>query len=177
MLEKNKLVILVNPLDQEIGQEKKLLAHQYGMLHRAFSVLVFRNIQGKTELLLQQRSKKKYHTGGLWTNTCCSHPQPNEPSLLKAAEERLKEEMGITIPLKEKGLFHYIASLDNDLYENELDHVLVGNYDPSEKIRVNPGEVEDYHWAEIKELQQDLELYPKKYTPWLKMALKIALET
>ena len=175
MSEKNQFVILVNPSDIAIGQEEKILAHRYGMLHRAFSILIFRDREGKKEILLQQRNKQKYHAGGLWTNTCCSHPQPQEKSLQQSAENRLKDEMGIDVSLQKKGVFHYLAKFDNGLYENEIDHVFIGYYDSDDTIPVNPDEVEDYRWVEVTTLQQDLEQSPTLYTPWLKQALQIAL--
>lgn len=169
-----QFVILVNPSDHQIGKEEKILAHQHAMLHRAFSVFIFRERHGQTELLLQQRSKKKYHGGGLWTNTCCSHPRPKE-NLLKSAEKRLKEEMGITVKLKKKGVFHYVAKLNNGLYENEIDHVFVGTYEDNKKIPINRKEVDNYRWVEVKKLKRDLIAHPKKYSPWLKQALALAL--
>lgn len=167
-------IILVDPEDNKIGEVEKILGHQYGMLHRAFSVLVFRQRNGQTETLLQQRNKNKYHGGGLWTNTCCSHPHSGESSTM-AAEKRLKDEMGIDIKLKEVGKFHYIAKLDHDMTENEIDHVFIGNYDADE-IPVNPAEVEDYLWMDINTLQMELKQYPQKYTPWFKQALDLALK-
>lgn len=167
-------VILVNPSDEAIGTEEKLIAHQYGMLHRAFSVLIFREQNGKKELLLQKRNIKKYHCGGLWTNTCCSHPRPEEADLLKAAENRLKEEMGISVPLHKKGVFHYIAKFDNGLCENEIDHVFVGTYQGHEAIEINLEEVEDFRWVEVNVLRDHMATAPEQYTPWLKEALQIA---
>lgn len=174
MAELETYVILVNPSDEAIGKEEKLLAHQYGMLHRAFSVLIFREENGKRELLLQQRNINKYHSGGLWTNTCCSHPRPNEADLLIAAQNRLQEEMGITIPLHKKGRFHYIAKFDNGLCENEIDHVFVGTYKGNGTIQINPDEVDDFQWVEVNALKDNLLTFPERYTPWLRQALEIA---
>src|ERR1700722_18026522 len=115
-------IILVNPMDKKIGMIEKIIGHRYAMLHRAFSILIFRRKNGKVETLLQQRSKKKYHAGGLWTNTCCSHPHPGEKILI-SARKRLKEEMGIDVKLKAIGKFHYVAPLDHGMTENEIDHV------------------------------------------------------
>lgn len=168
-------IILVNPKDERIGVIEKILAHEYGMLHRAFSVLIFRTKNGKLQSLLQQRSKKKYHGGGLWTNTCCSHPHPNE-KILPSAKKRLKDEMGIETKLKEIGKFHYVAPFANGLTENEIDHVLIGFY-AEDKIPFNRREVENYKWINVSALQKELVKNPKKYTPWFKQALDLALKS
>ncbi len=169
----NENIILVDPEDRKIGEIEKILAHEYAMLHRAFSVFIFRKRHGKLQLLLQQRSKKKYHGGGLWTNTCCSHPHPGEDTL-KSAEKRLKDEMGIKANLTELGKFHYVAQFDNGLTENEIDHVLVGTYEADE-IPINSNEVENYQWIDVDTLKQELATNPTKYTPWFKQALELAL--
>lgn len=166
-------IILVDPNNNTIGEIEKILGHRYGMLHRAFSVLVFRQRNGKIETLLQQRNKNKYHGGGLWTNTCCSHPHSGE-DLAITAEKRLKDEMGIDVKLKEVGKFHYIAKLDHGMTENEIDHVFIGTYD-ADDIPVNRAEVEDYLWIDVNILQKELNQYPEKYTPWFKQALELAL--
>jgi isopentenyl-diphosphate delta-isomerase type 1 len=168
-----KSVILVDPDDKKIGVMEKLIAHRYGMLHRAFSVFVFRRKGRSLELLLQKRNKDKYHAGGLWTNTCCSHPQPKETTK-DSAEKRLKKEMGIVVKLREAGVFHYIAQFDNGLTENEIDHVFVGFYE-KEKIRPDAEEVEDHRWMTMNALKKDLKANPSKYTPWFAKALKVAL--
>lgn len=165
-------IILVDPKDHKLGVVEKIIAHEYGMLHRAFSVLIFRNHHGKIETLLQQRSKKKYHAGGLWTNTCCSHPHPRE-NIVMSAEKRLENEMGIKIKLKEIGKFHYVAKFNNGLTENEIDHVMVGTYNG--EINVNSNEVEDYKWMKVDVLKRELVKNPKKYTPWFKQALELAI--
>lgn len=170
---KKEFIILVDPDDQEIGEIEKIRAHEYGMLHRAFSVLIFRERQGALELLLQQRNKNKYHCGGLWTNTCCSHPHAGE-TVHTAAIKRLQEEMGIETPLMEIGKFHYIAPFDNGLTENEMDHVFIGFYD-ADTIPVNKQEVEDYKWVEVGKLKQDFAVNPSIYTPWFEEALDMSL--
>lgn len=166
-------IILVDPKDRKLGEIEKLIAHEYAMLHRAFSVFIFRERHHGLQLLLQQRSKKKYHGGGLWTNTCCSHPHPGE-TVLASAEKRLKEEMGIRAKLREIGKFHYVAQFENGLTENEIDHVLIGHYDADE-IPINVKEVEDYCWMNVKSLQKELNTMPKKFTPWFKQALELSL--
>jgi len=166
-------VILVDEQDREIGIAEKLFAHEHARLHRAFSVFIFRKAGENRELLLQQRALGKYHTGGLWTNTCCSHPSTGE-ALLTTAERRLQEEMGIQTPLSAVGRFHYKAQVGQGLIENEMDHVLVGTY-PGEPV-INQQEVADYRWVNLKALEADLLTHPEHYTPWLAEALRISLK-
>ncbi|HRH59222.1 MAG TPA: isopentenyl-diphosphate Delta-isomerase [Chitinophagaceae bacterium] len=163
-------VILVNEKDEATGTMEKMEAHRKGLLHRAFSVFIFNS---KGEMLLQQRSYKKYHSGGLWTNACCSHPRPDETTLA-AAERRLQEEMGITTPLNE--LFHFIykARFDNGLTEHELDHVLIGNYDG--KISVDKNEVADYCFKSTEKIQQALQTNANDYTVWFAIAFPLLLK-
>lgn len=165
-------VILVDEQDREIGIAEKLFAHQQARLHRAFSIFIFRKAGENRELLLQQRAVQKYHSGGLWTNTCCSHPITGE-ALLTTAGRRLQEEMGIQTPLREIGRFHYRAPVGKGLIENEMDHVLVGHYD-KEPI-INPDEVAHYRWVTLKALEDDLLKYPEHYTPWLAQGLELAV--
>lgn len=169
----NEKIILVDPNDKKIGALEKIITHEYGLLHRAFSVVLFRKRHGKLETLLHQRNKKKYHCGGLWTNACCSHPHLGE-SIMSAAIKRLKQEMGITVKLKNAGKFHYIAPFKNGLTENEIDHVLIGFYE-EDRIPYNKKEVAGYQWLSVTLLKKDLLRHPKKYTPWLAKALHIAL--
>ena len=133
-------VILVDENDIAIGSMEKLEAHQKGILHRAFSVFIFNS---NNELLLQRRALTKYHSSGLWTNTCCSHPQPNEDTLA-AANRRLKEEMGMQTSLTHKTSFIYKTNFDNGLTEHEFDHVFIGHTDTNPTI--NPEEVDSYKW-------------------------------
>lgn len=168
-------VVLVNEQDEELGVEEKLAAHKLGLLHRAFSVFVYRNTEGGIEFLLQQRHQNKYHCGGLWTNTCCSHPRQGEAVIL-AGQRRLKEEMSIDLILKNVGSFRYHAAFDNGLTEYELDHVLIGEYDPSQPVILNPSEAQAYRWVSCEQLLEELSLYTKNYTPWLKPALNLVLE-
>jgi len=167
-------VILVDEQDQEIGTEEKLKAHQQGLLHRAFSVFIFQKVQNQIYFLLQQRHLDKYHCGGLWTNTCCSHPRPGE-SIENGAERRLNEEMSIKTALKLVGAFCYKANFENGLTEHEYDHVLIGAYDASSQICVNPKEVSDYRWMTQDEIERDLSENTHLYTPWFKPAWEIAL--
>ena len=163
-------VILVDRMDGEIGTEEKLRAHREGKLHRAFSIFIFNTLG---ELLLQKRSEIKYHSGGLWTNTCCSHPRLGE-SHSCAARRRLNEEMGFDCELTELFSFIYHAELDNNLFEHELDHVFVGRYDGQPVP--NPDEVDDWKWMGIEKLKREVGENPEHYTCWFKLILNRVLE-
>lgn len=165
-------VVLVDQDDNTLGTAEKLLTHEQGLCHRAFSVFVYRQ-RVTTEFLLQQRAEGKYHSPGLWTNTCCSHPRPGE-EIIQAGQRRLKEEMGIQTALTWIGKFHYIAHFANGLIENEVDHVLVGSL-MDESFQVNPEEVQNYRWISLPDLQKELSSQPEKFTPWLKEALEMAI--
>ncbi|WP_295829742.1 isopentenyl-diphosphate Delta-isomerase [uncultured Winogradskyella sp.] len=156
-------VILVNEYDEQIGLMPKLEAHEKAVLHRAFSVFVFNN---KNELMLQQRALHKYHSPGLWTNTCCSHQRDGE-SNLQAGIRRLQEEMGFVTPLKETISFIYKAPFDNGLTEHELDHIMVGSYEDAPII--NPDEVADWKWMPLEDVKQDIDDNPQLYTAWFKI--------
>ncbi len=156
-------VVLVNSIDEAIGVMDKMKAHELGLLHRAFSIFVF-NSRG--ELLLHQRAAHKYHSGGLWTNTCCSHPLPDEDVLL-AANRRLHEEMGLKCDLKKLFSFIYRADVGNGLIEHELDHVFFG--ETKNQPSPNPEEVSDFRWMDISELNEQLESSPEDYTVWFRM--------
>lgn len=169
--EKQENVILVDEKDNEVGTEEKIKAHKNGgKLHRAFSVFIFNS---KGEFMLQQRAESKYHCGGLWTNTCCSHPRPGEVTE-EAAHRKLEQEMGFDTELKELFSFIYRAEFGNKLTEHELDHVFVGFYESEPKP--NPEEAESWKWIGIKDLQGDIRKNPDKYTPWFKIALKRVLK-
>lgn len=170
----SEMVILVDEQDNNIGLEEKMRAHELGLLHRAFSVFILRKHEQRLELLLQQRQQNKYHCGGLWTNTCCSHPRVGETAV-QAGERRLMEEMGMTAVLQEIGSFMYRAEFTNGLVEHEFDHVLVGMYN-GEDIQFNTMEVQAYKWVTIADLKLDLAKNAHLYTPWLANALAI-LET
>ena len=159
-------VVLVNELDEEVGTMEKLEAHQKGMLHRAFSVFVFND---KNELLLQRRAFGKYHSEGLWTNTCCSHPAPGE-TLVEAGKRRMKEEMGMDIAPEPLFSFIYRAELDNYLIEHELDHVLVAFSD--ETPHLNPEEAISFKWMSLEEIKKDMAMHPHNYTEWFKIIIE-----
>ncbi len=158
-------VILVDENDQEIGTMEKMQAHREARLHRAFSVFVFND---QDEVMLHQRAFSKYHSGGLWTNTCCSHPRKGE-TVLEAAHRRLQEEMGFDCDLREAFNFTYKAALDNDLTEYELDHVVLGRFNGEPNL--NPDEVAAYKYMNWEELKQDVASNPDMYTEWFKIAL------
>jgi isopentenyl-diphosphate delta-isomerase len=157
-------VILVNEFDVEIGQMEKMEAHIKGLLHRAFSIFIFNN---KGEMLLQQRALKKYHSGGLWTNACCSHPRPTETTL-EAANRRLKEEMGFNTALSEVFDFSYKVQFSNSLFENEFDHVFVGYYDG--KVEINVDEVESYAFRTLEIIDLRIQQHPNYFTEWFLIA-------
>mgnify|MGYP000471385473 FL=1 len=157
-------VILVDVDDCEIGVMEKMEAHKQAVLHRAFSVFLF-NPQGK--MLLQQRALTKYHSAGLWTNSCCSHPRPGE-TLENAVARRLMEEMGITTKVSKAFDFIYQAELPDNLNEYEFDHVFIGNYD--DEVRPNHLEVANFVYQSIEEVAANLQSHPEKYTVWFKIA-------
>jgi len=159
-------VILVDKNDKEIGREDKIKAHREGKLHRAFSIFLF-NKRG--ELLIQKRAKSKYHSPGLWSNTCCSHPRPDR-ELEDEVKRRLKEEMGIVeYDLKEVFSFTYNLKV-GDLIEHEFDHVFWGKYEGNPKP--DPAEVESWKWVNLLELKKDIKENPGKYTAWFKLILE-----
>lgn len=164
-------VILVDEHDQAIGSAEKMSAHIEGLRHRAFSVFIVNHTAYGWEILLQQRAWGKYHSQGLWTNTCCSHPNPGE-DILSAAKRRLQEEFGFTMPLQAIGVFHYIAKLKEGLIENEMDHVLIG-YGKPDVIQANPEEIVDYRWCDLNELKIALQQRPEQYTAWFQEALHL----
>ncbi len=159
------MVILVDKNDNEIGTEEKMEAHKNkGKLHRAFSIFIFNS---KGELLIQKRSEKKYHFGGLWTNTCCSHPRKLEKTE-DAAHRRLKEEFGFDTDLKEITKFMYREEdKKTGLTEYEIDHVFIGTFDGEPKPNLE--EIEDHKWISTKELERDIKENPENYTPWFKI--------
>jgi isopentenyl-diphosphate delta-isomerase len=163
-------VVLVDEFDNEIGCMEKMEAHRSESLHRAFSVFLF---DSKGRMLLQQRAMNKYHSPGLWTNTCCSHPMPGE-SVQAAANRRLMEEMGIQTSLTMAFNFIYKAKLDQGLTEHELDYVLIGKFDG--EVYPNSLEVSDYLYEEIEQIKEHLKNKPEQYTVWFKIAFSKVLE-
>jgi isopentenyl-diphosphate Delta-isomerase len=161
MIEK---VILVDESDNVIGEMEKMEAHRKGVLHRAFSVFV---LDSSNRLLLQRRAFGKYHSPGLWTNTCCSHPRSGE-SVKQAAHRRLLEEMGFDCPLDGVFTFIYHAKFNNGLTEHELDHVLIGFSD--EVPQINVEEVGEYKWMSLPDIAKSIRANPEEYTVWFRIA-------
>ncbi|WP_109851858.1 isopentenyl-diphosphate Delta-isomerase [Aquimarina sp. AU58] len=162
-MEEEEKVILVNENDEQIGLMPKLEAHQKAVLHRAFSVFI---MNSKNELMLQQRAHHKYHSPGLWTNTCCSHQREGETNV-EAGIRRLQEEMGFTTSLKDSVSFIYKAPFDNGLTEHEYDHVLLGKYE--EDPVINLEEVVNWKWMSIEAVKHDILVHPELYTEWFKI--------
>lgn len=156
-------VILVNEKDEQVGLMEKIEAHEKALLHRAFSVFVFND---KNELMIQQRAHSKYHSPGLWTNTCCSHQREGETNI-EAGKRRLQEEMGFKTDLKDTISFIYKAPFDNGLTEHEFDHILVGNFEGQPDL--NPDEVAAWKWMSLEDIQKDMQENPDIYTEWFKI--------
>jgi isopentenyl-diphosphate Delta-isomerase len=161
----NEQLILVDEQDNETGTMDKLSVHEKGLLHRAFSVFVFNS---KSELLLQQRADGKYHSGGLWSNTCCSHPIKGE-EILKTIQRRIKDEMGIQCQAAFKFKFIYKMLFENGLTEHELDYVYFGRSD--EIPRPNPEEVKGWKYLNLQKLINNISSEPQNYSVWLKVCL------
>ena len=158
-------VILVDEQDRQVGEAGKMQAHKDARLHRSFTIFIFNS---KGEILLQQRAKTKYHSGGLWSNACCGHPRPGETTK-EAATRRLKEEMGFDCELEEVLQFTYKVKLDKGLWEHEFDHTFRGTYDG--EVKPNPEEVGDFKWVKWEDLLRDVKDRPEDYTEWLKIVL------
>jgi isopentenyl-diphosphate delta-isomerase len=163
MAVEKEYVVLVDEHDNELGLMEKLQAHREGKLHRAISVFIFNS---QKELLLQKRADEKYHSGGLWTNTCCSHPFPNEEPA-KAAVRRLQEEMGLHANLQHVFNFFYQANVENGLTEHEFDHIYFGFSD--EIPAANPSEVSAWKYANMQEIEQEMQQNPQEFTIWFKL--------
>jgi len=159
-------VILVDENDRQTGTCEKLEAHEKGLLHRAFSIFLFNR---KGEMLLQQRAAEKYHTPGLWSNTCCSHPRPNE-EMEEAIDRKLFQEMGIYSKVEKVFDFVYRADLENGLIENEVDHVYFGEY--NEAPDPNPAEIQTWKYSSFEEIKKDMEKDETSFTPWFKIVLE-----
>lgn len=156
-------VVLVDEQDRELGIMEKLQAHREGKLHRAISVFIFNS---KEELLLQKRANDKYHSGGLWTNTCCSHPFPNEKPG-QAAARRLQEEMGLHTNLQHVFNFSYRANVENGLTEHEFDHIYFGFSD--EIPAPHPGEASAWKYASLQEIEREIQQNPQEFTAWFRL--------
>ncbi len=166
MSNENKKIALLDTDDNIIGFEDKLIVHQKGLLHRAFSIFIFND---KGEVLLQKRAATKYHSPSLWTNTCCSHLIENS-DFEEYIHERLKDEMGFDCELEFKFSFHYKIKFSNGLTENEIDHVYFGKWNGTPIP--NPKEVEDYKWIDWTLFKTDLTINPEKYTYWIKETIE-----
>jgi len=163
-------VILVDKNDRPLGTMEKMEAHRKALLHRAFSIFIF---SAKGEMLLQRRAHQKYHSAGLWTNACCSHPRPQEDTLA-AAVRRLKEELGFTTHLEKIFDFTYKSEFDNGLTEFEFDHVFIGRYD--QPVYPNEEEVADYCFKTPEAIAADLHANPLSYTSWFHLAFPMVME-
>lgn len=164
MMNEVQEVILVNGHDEPVGVMEKMEAHRKGLLHRAFSVFIFNS---KGEMLLQQRAAEKYHSGGLWTNACCSHPFPGE-NTDQAASRRLREEMGFTTPITKIFDFTYRSEFQNGLIEHEFDHVYAGTYEGP--FHPDRSEVKDFCFKSLEAIEDSLKSHPDKYTSWFHIA-------
>src|SRR3989338_62279 len=161
----NEQLIHVDEHDREVGSGEKLETHQKGILHRAISVFIFNS---KGELMLQKRAKTKYHSAGLWSNTCCSHPRPGEDTMA-AAHRRLKEEMGLIAPLSHVGHLLYRTEFPNGLIEHEYDHMFVGESEADPVLNLD--EAEDWKWMSPDAIKKDLKAHPECYSYWFRLAL------
>lgn len=160
-------ILLVNENDEEIGVGEKMEVHKTGKLHRAFSIFVFNS---ENKLLIQKRAITKYHSGGLLTNTCCSHQRKGE-DLYKTIHTRLMMEMGFDCELEEIFTLKYRAELDNDLIEHEIDHVFIGRFDG--EPTPNPDEVDDYAWVNLEDVLREVSESPEKFTYWFRLLIDI----
>lgn len=158
-----EMLILVNEQDEPIGSMPKTEVHLKGLLHRAFSVFLF-NSRG--EMLLQQRALHKYHSAGLWSNTCCSHPRVDE-TVEQAVKRRLVEEMGLTADVQFLYTFKYKATLENGYTEHELDHVYYGVCDAIPLL--NQDEVKDWRYVSLDAVKIEMQQHPEKFTAWFKI--------
>lgn len=160
---KEELVILVDENDRQVGLMPKMEAHEKALLHRAFSVFVFND---QNQLMIQRRAAHKYHSPGLWTNTCCSHQREGETNV-EAGKRRLMEEMGFTTSLTENISFIYKAPFDNGLTEHEYDYILLGDY--NDEPNINPDEVSEWKWMSLEDIENDMKVHPEQYTEWFKI--------
>ena len=156
-------MILVDENDRQVGLMPKMEAHEKALLHRAFSVFVFND---QNQLMIQRRAAHKYHSPGLWTNTCCSHQREGETNI-EAGKRRLMEEMGFTTSLTENISFIYKAPFDNGLTEHEYDYILLGDY--NDEPNINPDEVSEWKWMSLEDIEKDMKVHPEQYTEWFKI--------
>lgn len=163
-------LILVDEIDNQVGVEDKLKAHQEGKLHRAFSIFIFNS---QKELLLQKRSSNKYHSPNTWTNTCCSHPRPGE-TIEEASHRRLKEEMGLDTELKEIFSFTYRHEFEDGLVENKFDHALIGVYDG--EVSFNQNEVEEIMWVRENKLKEMVKNNSQTFSVWFLLSYEKVLK-
>lgn len=159
-------VVLVDEHDNEVGTMEKLLAHQQGLLHRAISVFIFNT---NRQLLLQRRALGKYHSAGLWTNTCCSHPKPGEDAG-DASSRRLFEEMGIVADIQTEFTFLYRTTFENGLIEHELDHVFSGT--SNDIPQPDPDEVMEWKYLSMEAIIKEIETHPEQFSYWFKLIVK-----
>ncbi len=162
-----EFVILVDEQDREVGEAEKMQTHKFGLLHRAFSVLIYNT---KGEMLLQQRAATKYHSAGLWSNACCGHPRPGE-KIEDAARRRLKEELGFNCSLKFSFKFIYKASFENSLKEHELDHVFTGIYDS--EVLPDKNEVQAYRWVTMENLKNEIIENHSSFSVWFQKIIAV----
>ena len=167
-------VVLVDDRGMPIGQAEKLMAHQQGLAHLAFSIVIVDDVSQPRYVLLQKRHDGKYHSGGLWSNTCCSHPRVHE-TLSDAVHRRLLEEMGFSVPLNCVGQIHYCLDVGHACTENEWTHVYIGQKNTNDLIAANDTEVSDWKWVAIHDLMADVAQYPKRYTAWFPCILDVCL--
>lgn len=166
IMSSQEFVILIDKQDQEIGVMEKMEAHEKGLLHRAFSLFVFND---KQEMLLQRRALTKYHSGGLWTNACCSHPRPNE-ALIDAVKRRVQEEMGFSCLPQASFSFIYRAELEHNLIEHELDHVFFATYNDAPNINLD--EVCEWKYVSVNAIRQEMSEKPELFTAWFKIVFE-----
>ena len=160
-----EILILVDENDKFLGTEEKMKVHIDGLLHRAFSVMIFNS---KGQLLVQRRAKNKYHSAKLWANSCCGHPRLNEDNM-KAAQRRLQEELGFSCELLKITELSYSLKLQDGLYEREYTHVFAGIYDGS--FELNPNEVSEVKWITPRDLRRESISNPKLYAHWFNLYL------
>ena len=164
-IENNMKIALVNDSDEIIGYEDKMTVHENGLLHRAFSIVIFNN---HNQVLLHKRAEDKYHSGSLWTNACCSH-LPEKVEFEEYIHERLIDEMGFDCNLKFYDKLRYYTEFNNNMFEHEIDHIYLGIFDG--EVKPNPSEASDYRWMEFSELIADIQANPEKYTVWFNLII------